>query len=203
MQGISHPTWLISTFFKTLYRHGMPHFENNYATRGAPIMSAYVLRDFSDRGHLNWAHIAKIRARWKGPLIIKGILNPKDATQAANFGVDGIIVSNHGGRQLDSSVAPLVILPRIIEAAPDMVTMLDSGIRRGTDAIKAMALGAKAVFVGRPFNYAATMAGEAGVSHAIKLIKDELTRDLGLLGVPQLSDLDATALVELTHPATL
>jgi len=203
VQGISHPRWLINTFLKTLYRHGMPHFENNYATRGAPIMSANVLRDFSDRGHLDWAHVARIRARWKGPLIIKGILNPKDAAKAANLGIDGLIVSNHGGRQLDGSVAPLVVLPRIIDAAPDIVTMLDSGIRRGTDAIKAMALGAKAVFVGRPFNYAATVAGEAGVSHAIKLIKDELTRDLGLLGVPQLSELDATALVELSHPAAL
>lgn len=199
-EGITHPTWLIHTFFKTLLRHGMPHFENNYATRGTPIMSANVLRDFSDRGHLNWAHVSKIRARWKGPLIIKGILNPKDAIKAQNIGADGIIVSNHGGRQLDTSVAPLTILPRIIEATPDLTIMLDSGVRRGTDAIKAMALGAKAVFVGRPFNYAATVAGEAGVAHAIKLITDEVKRDLGLLGVPELSALNGDVLVDRHRP---
>jgi L-lactate dehydrogenase (cytochrome) len=199
-EGVTHPTWLINTFFKTLLRHGMPHFENNYATRGAPIMSANVLRDFSDRGHLNWEHVSKIRARWKGPLIIKGILNPKDAIKAHNIGADGIIVSNHGGRQLDGSVAPLAILPRIMDATPALVVMLDSGVRRGTDVIKAMALGAKAVFVGRPFNYAATVAGEAGVAHAIKLITEEVKRDLGLLGVPQLSALNGDVLIDRHLP---
>lgn len=197
LDGLTHPTWLLTTFLKTLYRHGMPHFENNYASRGAPIMSANVLRDFSDRGHLNWEHVIKIRKRWKGALIIKGILNPRDAVKAHAIGADGIIVSNHGGRQLDGSVAPLVILPRIIEAAPSMVVMLDSGVRRGTDVIKAMALGAQAVFIGRPFNYAATVGGEAGVSHAIKLITDELKRDLGLLGVSHPAQLNEEVLIEL------
>lgn len=199
IEGITHPQWLVKTFLQTLYRHGMPHFENNYATRGAPIMSSNVLRDFSDRGHLNWSHVVKTRARWKGVLVIKGILNPRDAKTAQTIGADGIIVSNHGGRQLDGSIAPLLILPRIIEAAPNLVVMLDSGIRRGTDVMKAMALGAKAVFVGRPFNYAAVVAGEQGVSHAIKLICDELKRDLGLLGIPSSRELDESILMGSSH----
>lgn len=193
LDGILHPRWLFGTFLKTLYRHGMPHFENNYATRGTPIVSKNVLRDFSDRGHLSWQHVARIRARWKGPLVIKGILNPRDAVKARSVGADGIIVSNHGGRQLDGSVPPLMVLPAIAEAVPDITVMLDSGVRRGTDVIKAMSLGAKAVFIGRPFNYAASIAGEAGVSHAIELICAEVKRDLGLLGVPNLSELDNTS----------
>jgi len=188
-QGLLHPRWLLGTFLRTLIVHGMPHFENNYATRGAPILSRNVLRDFSDRGHLTWEHVIDIRRRWKGKLIIKGILNPRDAVKAQHIGANAVIVSNHGGRQLDGSVAPLKILPRIVEAVPDMTVMLDSGVRRGTDAMKAMALGAKAVFIGRPFNYAATVAGEAGVRHALKLIGAELKRDLGLLGVARPEDL--------------
>ncbi|MFJ3046456.1 alpha-hydroxy acid oxidase [Herbaspirillum chlorophenolicum] len=185
-QGVSHPRWLFGTFIKTLLRHGMPHFENNYATRGAPIMSSNVLRDFSDRGHLNWTHAADVRRQWKGPMVIKGILNPADARRAREMGADAVIVSNHGGRQLDGSVAPLLVLPEIVEAAGSMPVMIDSGVRRGTDVLKALALGAKAAWIGRPFNYAATVGGEAGVSHALKLIHDEIRRDMGLLGVTSL-----------------
>lgn len=182
-QGITHPRWLIFTFLRTLLQNGMPHFENNYATRGAPILSSSVLRDFSDRGNLNWTHVAEIRKSWKGHLVIKGILNSKDASIAKDLGVDAIIISNHGGRQLDGSVAPLLVLPEIVEAVGELPVMLDSGVRRGTDVMKAMALGAKAVFIGRPFNYASCIAGRKGVDHAIALIIEELRRDLGLLGI--------------------
>lgn len=182
-QGVTHPRWLFGTFIKTLLKHGMPHFENNYATRGAPIMSSNVLRDFSDRGHLNWEHIAKVRKMWKGPLVIKGILNVSDLVKARSNGADAIIVSNHGGRQLDGSVAPLLALPEMVEAAGKFPVMIDSGIRRGTDVLKALALGAKAAWIGRPFNYAATVGGEPGVSHALDLIRQEVKRDMGLLGV--------------------
>lgn len=193
-EGMTHPHWLCCTFLRTLIKHGMPHFENNYATRGAPIVAKNVLRDFSDRGHLSWDHVRAIRSRWNGRLIIKGILNPADAIKAVSVGAEGIIVSNHGGRQLDGSVAPLRILPRIVDAVPDTIIMLDSGIRRGTDVMKALALGAQAVFIGRPFNYAATVAGEEGVAHAIKLIGDELKRDMGLLGVTQITELSSSHL---------
>ncbi|SAI67661.1 L-lactate dehydrogenase [Bordetella ansorpii] len=182
-QGITHPRWLFGTFLRTLFKHGMPHFENNYATRGAPIVSPNVQRDFSDRGHLNWTHVEAIRRRWQGRMIIKGILNPRDAALARQKGMDGVIVSNHGGRQLDGTAAPLQMLPAIVDAAPGLEIMLDSGVRRGTDVLKALALGAKCVFVGRPFNYAAAVAGPAGVAHAIRLIVEEVKRDMGLLGV--------------------
>jgi len=188
-QGVTHPRWLFGTFLRTLARHGMPHFENNYATRGAPIMSSSVLRDFSDRGHLNWQHVSAIRRRWKGHMVLKGILHPDDARAARALGMDAIIVSNHGGRQLDGSVPPLHALPAIMDAAGPMEVMLDSGVRRGTDVLKAMALGARCVFVGRPFNYAATVAGQRGVAHAIALINEEVRRNMGLLGVVDLKEL--------------
>jgi L-lactate dehydrogenase (cytochrome) len=115
-QGISHPRWLFGSFLKTLLRHGMPHFENNYAHRGAPFLSASVMRDFSDRSHLAWPHLAAIRWRWQGQLVVKGILSAADAVLARDHGADGLIVSNHGGRQLDGAVAPLRVLPGIVRA---------------------------------------------------------------------------------------
>ncbi|WP_353631126.1 alpha-hydroxy acid oxidase [Achromobacter xylosoxidans] len=193
-QGVTHPRWLIGTFLRTLARHGMPHFENNYATRGAPILSGNVLRDFSDRGHLNWQHVAAIRKTWKGRMVLKGILHPDDARAARAHGMDAVIVSNHGGRQLDGSVSPLHALPAIVDAAGGMDVMLDSGVRRGTDALKAMALGARCVFVGRPFNYAATVAGQRGVAHAIALIVEEIRRNMGLLGIVDLRELNQSLL---------
>jgi L-lactate dehydrogenase (cytochrome) len=196
--GIVRPSWLFGTFLRTIGKHGMPHFENNYAERGAPIMSPSVLRDFSDRGHLNWEHVRMIRRLWPGNLVIKGILHPADARRAADLGVDGIIVSNHGGRQLDGAVAPLLVLPQIVDAVPGIPVMLDSGVRRGTDVIKALALGAKFVFVGRPFAYAAAVAGTEGVMHAIKLLSDEILRDIGLLGINTLAEIRSTVLHERT-----
>jgi L-lactate dehydrogenase (cytochrome) len=97
-QGITHPRWLFGTFLKTIVKHGMPHFENNHARRGAPILSPNVLRDFSDRGNLDWDHIRMIRRMWPGTLIVKGILDVRDARIAVEHGADGVIVSNHGGR---------------------------------------------------------------------------------------------------------
>ena len=188
-QGLSHPRWLFGTFLRTLLQHGMPHFENNYATRGAPILSKNVLRDFSDRAHLNWTHLAAIRKRWPGTLVVKGILTPEDASIARDHGADGLIVSNHGGRQLDGAVAPLRVLPAIVRAVPGLPVMLDSGVRRGTDAIKALALGARCLFVGRPFNYAASVAGLAGVAHAIGLLREEVSRDMAMLGLTRLDQI--------------
>lgn len=193
-QGVTHPRWLIGTLLRTLARHGMPHFENNYATRGAPILSRNVLRDFSDRGHLNWQHVAAIRKTWKGRMVLKGILHPDDARAARAHGMDAVIVSNHGGRQLDGSVSPLHALPAIVDAAGGMDVMLDSGVRRGTDVLKAMALGARCVFVGRPFNYAATVAGQRGVAHAIALIVEEIRRNMGLLGIVDLREVNQSLL---------
>ena len=187
--GMTHPRWLFGTMLRTLLRHGMPHFENNYARRGPPIISPHVLRDYSDRGHLNWDHFRLIRRLWKGPLVIKGILDKADAVASREAGADGIIVSNHGGRQLDGAVAALRVLPGIAAACPEIPVMIDGGVRRGTDVLKALALGAKCVFVGRPFGYAAAVAGAAGVSHAIGLLSAEVDRDMAMLGIPDLREL--------------
>jgi L-lactate dehydrogenase (cytochrome) len=193
--GITHPRWLFGTFMQTLLRHGMPHFENNYARRGPPIVSPNVLRDYSDRGHLSWEHFRLIRRLWKGKLVIKGILDESDAVTARDAGADGIIVSNHGGRQLDGAVSALRVLPGIVAACPDVPIMMDGGARRGTDVLKALALGARCVFIGRPFGYAASVAGAAGVDHAIRLLSAEIDRDMAMIGINDLRELDAQRLL--------
>ncbi len=187
--GITHPRWSVGTFLRTIVRHGVPHFENNTAERGTSLIAKNVERDFSGREYLDWKAIERMRQRWKGTLILKGILHPDDARRASEIGIDGLIVSNHGGRQLDGSLSPMRALPAIVDAAGKQTVMIDSGFRRGTDILKALALGAHFVFVGRPFNYAATIAGEAGVTHAIKLLRDEIHADMGLLGINRLAEL--------------
>ncbi|WP_250504649.1 alpha-hydroxy acid oxidase [Caballeronia sp. AZ7_KS35] len=196
--GVTRPRWLLGTALRTLVRHGMPHFENSSATRGAPIFSGRVVRDFGAKDHLNWSHVRQIRAQWKGKLVIKGIMAAEDAIAARDHGVDGIIVSNHGGRQLDGTAAPLRVLPRIADAVGrDIALMIDGGIRRGTDVLKALALGADFVFVGRPFNYAASVAGQAGVAHAIGILHAEVQRNLGLLGLNSIDELSPDLLIRL------
>ncbi len=187
--GLSHPRWLVGTFMRTL-ADGMPHFENSFAERGAPVVSRHVERDFSRREHLDWGHIERIRQRWPGHLVIKGILSPQDAQQARALGADGVIVSNHGGRQLDGAVSPLRVLPEIVHAVGDFPVMVDGGIRRGSDVLKALALGARFVFLGRPFNFAAAVAARAGVSHAIGLLQAEVDRNLAMLGVESPAELN-------------
>jgi len=201
-EGLTHPRWLFGTFLRTIVRHGMPHFENNYARRGAPILSASVLRDFSDRGHLSWEHLRAIRRMWHGRMVIKGILDVRDARRAVEEGADGIIVSNHGGRQLDGTVSPMRVLPAIVQACPEVPVMIDSGFRRGTDVLKALALGAKFVFVGRPFNYAGAVAGEPGVRRGISLLREEVSRDMAMLGVVSVREMRSDVLMPVP-PSTL
>ncbi|WP_110651610.1 alpha-hydroxy acid oxidase [Salinicola peritrichatus] len=196
-QGVSHPAWLFGTWLKTLHKHGVPHFENHYVTRGIPVLSKNVNRDFSGRSHFSWRHVEAIRERWKGRIVIKGILHVDDAIQARSAGVDGVILSNHGGRQIDGAVSPLSVLPSVVEAVGDMPVMVDSGFRRGTDVLTALALGAKFVFIGRPFNYAAACAGEAGVSHGIRLIGEEIRRNMALLGITTIEDMDESRLYDV------
>jgi len=193
--GLSHPRWLLGTFVRTLLLHGMPHFENSFAERGAPVLAPEVLRDFAARDNLSWQHLDRMRKRWQGVLIVKGILHADDARLAREHGADGVIVSNHGGRQLDHAIASLRVLPEVVAAAGGMPVMIDGGIRRGTDVIKALALGAKFVFVGRPFNYAASIAGQAGVTHAIHLLGDEIDRNMALMGATSCADLSRSMLV--------
>lgn len=188
-QGISHPGWTINTAFRTLLHHGVPHFENNEATRGVPIVSRNVSRETGGRDWLSWDDLHRLRERWKGKLVVKGVLHPDDVGMAARAGVDAIILSNHGGRQLDGSPSAMRVLPAAVAAAGDMPVMIDGGFRRGTDIIKALALGAAFVWLGRPFNYAASIAGEAGVAHAYTLLRNEILTDMALVGVSTLQQL--------------
>jgi L-lactate dehydrogenase (cytochrome) len=188
--GITHPGWLFKTALRTLLKHGMPHFENSQAQRGAPILSSSVMRDFGARDHLSWEHFALIRKRWKGKLVVKGILSVEDAVIARDQGADGIILSNHGGRQLDGAISPMEVLPSVVDAlGADYPVMIDSGFRRGNDVLIALALGAKFVFVGRPFNYAGAVAGREGVLHAIGILASEIKRNMALIGVRAVSEL--------------
>lgn len=197
--GMTHPAWSLGTFLKTCVRHGVPHFENNAAKRGVAIVSRQVTRDLSGREHLDWFELKRIRRRWTGRLVIKGLLHPDDVALARQHGADGVIISNHGGRQLDGAVSPLRALPDALEAAGGMEVMIDSGFRRGTDVIKALALGASCAFVGRPFNYASAIGEEAGVDHAIQLLMSEIRADMGMLGITRLAELDAGGLVDLAQ----
>jgi L-lactate dehydrogenase (cytochrome) len=172
---------------RTLWRHGMPHFEN--MGRRVPLISRTEERERGVRDKLSWQHLELIRRLWKGRLVLKGILDQEDARIARESGVDGIIVSNHGGRQLDGAVAPLRVLPGIAAQAGGMTVMMDGGVRRGTDVLKALALGAQFVFVARPFLFAAAIAGEAGVHHAIKLLRSEIDRDMALIGIKDLTEM--------------
>jgi len=189
-QGITHPRWTFGTFLRTFASHGMMYLENNYAERGAPIIARNVERDLSMRDHLDWSHLEAIRKRWRGKLVIKGIMAPEDAKIARESGMDGIIVSNHGGRQLDGTVSPLRVLPSIVPEAGAMTVMMDGGIRRGTDVLKALALGAQFVWVGRPFNYAATVEAQPGVARAIEILKGEVYRNMSLIGVNSVAELN-------------
>ena len=182
-QGITHPQWLVGTALRTLLNHGMPHFENMDAFRGPPVLSRDLQRAFGQRDGLSWEHLELIRDRWHGHLVVKGVMSPEDARIARESGADGVIVSNHGGRQLDGTASPLRVLPAVAEEARGMAVMLDGGIRRGTDVLKALALGARFVFVGRPFICAAAVRGEPGVRHAILLLWEEVMRDMAMLGV--------------------
>lgn len=182
------PRWVLGTFLPTL-RRGMPHFENSYDTRGAPIISKQAARDFGRKDHLNWDHLALMRELWPGKLVLKGVINPADVAKASALGCDGVIMSNHGGRQLDHAISPLRVLPEARAQAGDMALMIDGGIRRGTDVIKALALGVDMVWVGRPFLYAATLGGQPMVERAAEMLRSEVHRNLGLLGLRKLSEI--------------
>ncbi|WP_137124569.1 alpha-hydroxy acid oxidase [Roseomonas sp. HF4] len=196
-QGATHPTWAFGTWFRTLQSHGMPHFENMDAGRGPPILSRDLERAFGARDGLSWPHLELIRKRFPGKLLIKGVLHPDDVVRAKEIGVDGFMVSNHGGRQLDGAVSGLRMLPEIVKVAGGLPVIYDGGIRRGTDVLKAYALGASFVFVGRPMLCAATVRGRAGVERAIDLLQEEVHRDLALIGANTMPELGPEFLVRI------
>lgn len=139
---------------------------------------------------LTWNDVDEVRRIWKGPLILKGVLDPAEARAAMAHGVDAVIVSNHGGRQLDGAAASLDALPAIVAAVEGRIAvLLDGGVRRGVDVAKALALGAKACLVGRPQLWGLAVAGEAGVRHVLEIYRRELDRVMGLCGVTRIEDI--------------
>lgn len=138
---------------------------------------------------LSWADVDWLRARWKGRLSIKGILHPEDARRAGQAGADAIVVSNHGGRQLDGALSTIRALPSIVEAADGLEVLLDGGVRRGTDIVKALALGASGVLLGRAYVWGIAAGGEAGAARVIQLLADEIDVTLALMGLSSVNEL--------------
>ena len=138
---------------------------------------------------LTWSDLAFLREHWSGPIALKGILHPDDARRAADAGMDAVVVSNHGGRQVDGAIAALDALPGVVDAVGDRIEVLfDSGIRTGADVVKALALGARSVLLGRPYVYGLALAGEDGVRHVLRCLLAELELTLALSGVTRPSD---------------
>jgi L-lactate dehydrogenase (cytochrome)/(S)-mandelate dehydrogenase len=148
------------------------------------------------RPELDWDDFAWMREQWKGPLYIKGVLDADDAARAVDLGAEGVVVSNHGGRQLDGAVAALDALPAIAHRVGGRAeVLLDGGIRRGTDIVKALCLGAKAVCIGRPYVYGMGARGPEGAAHVLRILKEEVSRTMTLMGVGRLADLDESWLL--------
>jgi isopentenyl diphosphate isomerase/L-lactate dehydrogenase-like FMN-dependent dehydrogenase len=187
-----HPRWFLNVFARYLIRSGMPALENypeelrRSLTDGPTDKRALPKNDA-----LNWDDFRELRRRWNGPLLLKGIVNPDDAQRAADCGADGIIVSSHGGRNLDGCVPPISALPQVVDRVGHRLdVMVDSGFRRGSDVLKAVALGAKGVFVGRAPLWGVTVDGEAGATQALRILREEMDRVLGFLGCPSVTELD-------------
>ncbi len=192
LDGMCHPRWTANVFLNTMLSQGVPRFAN-LAHEMGPAITADPPNGFrGERDKLDWDCIAKIRAAWKGKLVLKGLMHPDDARLAVAHGADAVVVSTHGGRQLDACISPLQALPEIRRAVPaDFPVFIDGGFRRGSDVLKAMALGANLVFTGRPQLYGAAVAGEAGIAHAVHIFRQELMTDMALLGVSQPQELSA------------
>ncbi len=194
--GITHPDW-----FWDVYLQGRPHDFGNLqaaiaeAEAGADYW-AWIRNNFDPS--LTWNDFAWIREHWDGPIVIKGVLDPEDAKECVRVGAEGIVVSNHGGRQLDGALSSIAALPAIADAVGDDLTVLmDGGVRNGLDILKAMALGAKGVLIGRAWAYALAAHGEAGVSHILATLRAELAAAMALTGCTDVTKADRTLLANL------
>ncbi len=188
LQTLGAPHWMFGTLLRYLCTGGFPEFSDMPAGErrfwGGNFSWAGLAEDFT------WDEIRSIRRRWRDTLIVKGLSTAEDARIAADCGVDGIIVSNHGGRMLDGAVASMSALPEIVDAvAPKITVMVDGGFKRGADVLKAIATGASCVFVGRATLFGLAAGGEAGVARALAIFRDEINRAMALLGCACLSDI--------------
>ncbi|OJW24841.1 MAG: alpha-hydroxy-acid oxidizing enzyme [Rhodospirillales bacterium 69-11] len=179
-----HPGWTLGVMGRYLANGGMPKHENYPAQFQSTIVSGLAgRREEMNHDSLSWDDLARFRDMWPGVLMLKGVNRADDAVRALAYGVDGLIVSNHGGRNMDSAAATLAVLPEIAEAVGERATvLLDSGIRRGSDILKALALGAKGVLTGRATLYGTAVAGEAGAAKAIGILKTELDKTMAYTG---------------------
>lgn len=196
----SHPGWCWQ-----MLRHGQPRFENLVGFEGSADPRASIAAKVGQSldAAFDWDDLQRLRDRWPGKLLVKGVTRGDDAERLVGLGVDGIWVSNHGGRQLDGAVATAEALPEVAAAVRGRVAVLiDSGVRRGVDVVKALALGAQAVAIGRATLYGAAAAGEAGAERALAILGDELRRAMQLCGTPRLRDIDARLLQPARAGAT-
>ncbi|MGB7149703.1 MAG: alpha-hydroxy acid oxidase [Terriglobales bacterium] len=185
-QLFAHPRWLT----RFLLDGGLPTMPNIVMPDGRELRVSHAHTALR-RGHFVWNDLRWIRELWPGPIVIKGVLTDEDARRSVDEGAAAIVVSNHGGRQLDGAPPSLRVLPEIVAAVNGQAEVLmDSGIRRGADVVKALCLGARAVLCGRAYAYGLGAAGERGVARALEILRDDLTRTLTLLGCPSVSALD-------------
>ncbi len=192
--GLAHPRWLAGTAMRTMARRGLPRIAN-IGPRDHPTIFSRTLGGVTGHASFSWEQAALIRRHWRGRFVLKGILSRHDARIARESGIDGIVVSNHGGRQLDTAAAPMEVLAEVKAESGAMTVLVDSGFRRGTDIVKALALGADGVLVGRPFLFAAALAGQLGVEHAIRLLQKEVDIDLALLGLSDVGEVSPEILL--------
>lgn len=185
-----HPAWAGGVLLRLLANGGWPgyaHYPERFRTRITDATAHDPIR-LCDR--VSWDDVAELRRRWAGRIILKGLLAPEDALRAAESGVEAVVVSNHGGRNLDCAPSPLAVLPRIMDAVGDRMTVLaDSGVRRGSDAAKLLAAGAAAVLLGRAPLFGLAAGGQAGAEHALAILQDELDRTMALLGCRTVAEL--------------
>jgi L-lactate dehydrogenase (cytochrome) len=200
-QLIARPEWLWDVGIR-----GRPHSLGNLEPivgKRAPLsdFQAWIHRNFDPS--VSWADVEWVRKQWGGPLIIKGVLDAEDARQALDSGADGVVVSNHGGRQLDGALSSARALPRIADAiAGRMPVLVDGGVRSGLDVVRMLALGADFVLLGRAWAYALAAAGQAGVTHALKLIDAEMRVAMALTGCTRIAEIDEQVLDRAGNQAT-
>ena len=185
-----HPSWLWNVMRKYMMNDGMPtnaNYPDRYRFSIVDGKKRVAPKRFEA---MTWEHIRKFRDFWPRKLIVKSILSADQARAAVDAGADGIVVSNHGGRAFDSAIATIDVLPEIVEAVGDRCTViLDSGIRRGSDIVKALGLGAKMVLVGRATLYGTACGGQAGAARAIKILSDEMERSFGYVGARRVAEI--------------
>ena len=176
---LMHPGWMIRVLGRYLANGGMPTRVNFPAELQGKITTAYGGNKETRADSLNWDDLKALRDIWPGKLLVKGLLHPDDAEKSVDHGADGVIVSNHGGRNCDAAPSPIDVLPQIVKAVGHRTTvLLDSGVRRGSDVVKALALGAKMVLIGRSTLYGTAAAGEAGARRALDIYRGEISRGM-------------------------